>query len=385
MARPIVVLPDPDSPTSPTTSPVPTVKRDAVDGAERRRPAALRVLDGDVAQVDDEVAGVGAGCRRCARAPRHRRSARPRSRRTRPRRGAAPPRSSSLRVRVAAARGRPASTVPDSTIRPRCITSTRSDEVGDDAHVVGDQQDAGVDAVAQVAHQLEDLGLHGDVERGRRLVGDQQLRVAAPAPGRSSPAAAARPTAGAGRRRRAAPGPGSRPARAARWPAARASLGRHRLVAAQHLGDLEPDRVHRVERGHRLLEDHRDLPAADRSQRALVDADELLVAELDRAARRARSSAAGPSSTSRSSTCPDPDSPTIASTSPALSSNDGVDDRRVPGAVDPEVDVEVADARARASVVGAGRHRSTHVSVRAAALARWRRARGVPAVVRPRC
>jgi hypothetical protein len=77
-------------------------------------------------------------------------------------------------------------------------------EVGDDTHVVGDQHDPGVDAVAQVAHELEDLGLHRDVERGRRLVGDEQLRVAAPAPGRSSPAAAGRRTAGAGRSRRAA-------------------------------------------------------------------------------------------------------------------------------------------------------------------------------------
>ena len=37
----------------------------------------------------------------------------------------------------------------------------------------------------------------------------------------------------------------------------RASRGDIALVAAQHLGDLEPDRVHRVERRHRLLEDHR--------------------------------------------------------------------------------------------------------------------------------
>ena len=30
----------------------------------------------------------------------------------------------------------------------------------------------------QVAHEVEDLGLDRDVERGRRLVGDQQLRLA---------------------------------------------------------------------------------------------------------------------------------------------------------------------------------------------------------------
>ena len=30
---------------------------------------------------------------------------------------------------------------------------------------------------AQVAHDLEDLGLDRDVERGRRLVGDEQVRI----------------------------------------------------------------------------------------------------------------------------------------------------------------------------------------------------------------
>ena len=33
-------------------------------------------------------------------------------------------------------------------------------------------------SLAEVAHQVEDLGLDRDVERGRRLVGDEQLRLA---------------------------------------------------------------------------------------------------------------------------------------------------------------------------------------------------------------
>ncbi len=33
-------------------------------------------------------------------------------------------------------------------------------------------------AGAEFAHQVDDLGLHGDVERGGRLVGDQQIRPA---------------------------------------------------------------------------------------------------------------------------------------------------------------------------------------------------------------
>ena len=50
--------------------------------------------------------------------------------------------------------------------------------LGDDAEVVGDEDDRGAGLVAQVAHQVEDLGLDRHVERGRRLVGDEQLGLA---------------------------------------------------------------------------------------------------------------------------------------------------------------------------------------------------------------
>ena len=49
-------------------------------------------------------------------------------------------------------------------------------QLGDDAEVVGDDDDRGAELLLQVADQVEDLRLHGDVERGGRLVGDQQLR-----------------------------------------------------------------------------------------------------------------------------------------------------------------------------------------------------------------
>ena len=52
------------------------------------------------------------------------------------------------------------------------------DAVGDlvdDSEVVGDQDHAHPELVAQAGEQVEDLGLDRDVERGRRLVGDQQL------------------------------------------------------------------------------------------------------------------------------------------------------------------------------------------------------------------
>ena len=44
-----------------------------------------------------------------------------------------------------------------------------------DVEVVGDEQHRHAEPGLQVLEQLEDLRLHGDVERGRRLVGDQEI------------------------------------------------------------------------------------------------------------------------------------------------------------------------------------------------------------------
>ncbi len=51
-------------------------------------------------------------------------------------------------------------------------------ELGDHPEVVGDEDDRGAELLAQRPHQLEDLRLDRHVERGGRLVGDEQLRVA---------------------------------------------------------------------------------------------------------------------------------------------------------------------------------------------------------------
>ena len=59
-------------------------------------------------------------------------------------------------------------------MRPAYITTTRVAHLGDHAEVVGDQQDRHAELVAAGAQQVEDLRLDGDVERGGRLVGDQQ-------------------------------------------------------------------------------------------------------------------------------------------------------------------------------------------------------------------
>ncbi len=60
------------------------------------------------------------------------------------------------------------------------------------------------------------------------------------------------------------------------------------LVQEQHLVDLPLDRVQRVERGHRLLEDHRHAVAAHRRSSRCRRADQLLALEADAAGRMPR-------------------------------------------------------------------------------------------------
>ena len=45
----------------------------------------------------------------------------------------------------------------------------------DDVEVMGDEQHRHAELGLQVFQQLQDLRLHGDVERGRRFVGDQKI------------------------------------------------------------------------------------------------------------------------------------------------------------------------------------------------------------------
>ena len=73
------------------------------------------------------------------------------------------------------------------------------------AHRVGDQHHRHAEPRLHVEQQIEDLRLDGDVERRGRLVGDQQLRLARPAPSRSSRAGACRRRTGADSRARGVP------------------------------------------------------------------------------------------------------------------------------------------------------------------------------------
>jgi hypothetical protein len=167
----------------------------------------------------------------------------------------------------------------------------------DHAHVMRDEHHGHVHFVLQQADQREDLRLDRDVERGGRLVRNQQRRTAGEGHRDHHPL-----THSAGKlmriTRQHSPRFGN-----AHLLEHRQRLGARArrvlaLVQAYRLGDLLADGEHRVERRHRLLEDHRDLGAADVAQRrgrrlreidpAAVGAIEIHAPADDPAARHAR-------------------------------------------------------------------------------------------------
>ncbi len=135
-------------------------------------------------------------------------------------------------------------------------------DLGDDAHVVGDEHHRHAVAGLQALDEVEDLGLGGDVEGGGRLVGDEDQRIAGKRHGdHHALAHAAGELEGVAVDR----GLGVRDLDLGQqFEHAGAALGGgHLEVDLQRLADLEADAVDRRQRGHRLLEDHRDLAAAD--------------------------------------------------------------------------------------------------------------------------
>ena len=134
-------------------------------------------------------------------------------------------------------------------------------DLGDDAEIMGDEQHRRLAALLQVADQLQDLRLRGDVERGGRLVGDQELRVERQRHrDHGALALAARQLMRIGFRRHL--GIGNPHVRQQRQHPC-VDLGLRQVgVDRKHLADLVADGAQRIERRHRLLEDHRDAGAA---------------------------------------------------------------------------------------------------------------------------
>ena len=152
--------------------------------------------------------------------------------------------------------------------------------VGDDAEVVGDEDDRGAELLLQVLEQVEDLRLDGHVQGGGRLVGDQQVGVADQRHGDHGALAHAA-------------GELVRVVVHARLGLRDADLGQHldrplpglllggAGVLHVRLGDLPAHRVVRRERRQRVLEDHRDLVAAELLHLLLGGGDEVLPLEED--------------------------------------------------------------------------------------------------------
>ena len=127
----------------------------------------------------------------------------------------------------------------------------------DHAHVVRDQHQPGLRLALQLVHQVEHLRLHRDVERRRRLVRQQQRRLAQHGRCDHHPLAHA---AGQFVRKLVQPPPRLGNAHALQ-PLDDALFGRrapYLPVARQHLGHLRADRHVRRQRRQRILEDHGD-------------------------------------------------------------------------------------------------------------------------------
>ncbi len=144
---------------------------------------------------------------------------------------------------------------------PRIHDGDAIDQLRDDAEIVGDEQDREAERIAKLAEQTQDLRLHRHVERGRRLVRDQDLRLAGQRDRDHDPLAHS-----AGKLVRI----GAELHRRVRDADHFEKLaGLERLPGASRLLmnrdgflNLFADLHHRVERRHRLLENHRNAATA---------------------------------------------------------------------------------------------------------------------------
>ena len=153
-------------------------------------------------------------------------------------------------------------------------------DLGDHAEVVRDEDDRHAAVVAQLAEDFENLRLDRDVERGRRLVGDEELRIAREGHRDHHALLLA---AGHLMRIRIDPLLRLRDADFVQQvDRLLAGLGLRRvLMEDDRFHDLRADGEHRVQRGHRLLKDHADVAAADRLHLPLGQPDQVPAEERD--------------------------------------------------------------------------------------------------------
>ena len=191
-----------------------------------------------------------------------------------------------------------------STCWPAYWTIDAMRGLGHDAHVVGDEHEAHAGFLTQPQQEIEDLRLDRHVERRRRLVGDQQLRPAGDRHRDHHALAHSAGQAGAGtadsRRSGSVMPTSSSNSTARRLRAALSSFE----MGLQRLADLEADREARVQRRHRLLEDHRDIAPDDAAALSRRDPEHVAAVEAhDDRRSPSRSRAAGPSRRASRPTC----------------------------------------------------------------------------------
>ena len=147
--------------------------------------------------------------------------------------------------------------------------------------IVRDEQQGHAEPLLQLLDEAQDLRLDGNIQRRRRFVRHEQRRVAAQRHRDHHPLALA-----AAQLMRKVVHPVFRlgdPDQFQHFHRAVAGVVlAHPLVQAHRLGDLVAHGEDRIERGHRLLEDHGDLVAADLAHLFLVELGEVppLVTDL---------------------------------------------------------------------------------------------------------
>ena len=175
---------------------------------------------------------------------------------------------------------------------------------GERRQVVGDEDDGQPEALLEVLQQPQHLSLDHDVQRGGRLVGDQQARLAGEREADEDALALAagelvRVVARAARRQ----ADELQKLADARRHLAAARVGR---VQPDRLADLAPDALDGVQCVQRALEDDRELGPAHGAQAPGLHRQHVLAVEQDRAGDLRRRAAAGAAARRPATTCRSP-------------------------------------------------------------------------------
>src|SRR3954447_5933165 len=153
--------------------------------------------------------------------------------------------------------------------------------LGHDPEVVRDQEQRRAEALAQVGEDAQDLRLDDHVERGRRLVRDEQLRAQHKGEGDHDPlphAAGELVRVLTEARRR-----DSHPSERLKRAAADLAVAHLRFVLLQRLLEVVLDPHQRIETRHRLLEDEAEVGPTKLAELLRGHADEVPAAIDDRA------------------------------------------------------------------------------------------------------